>query len=43
MQLSTCNPGGVLAVICVIAVVAWVTDQTLSDVRQIWRTYRERR
>jgi hypothetical protein len=33
----------VLAVICFIAVVAWVMDQTLCDVRQIWRGYRERR
>jgi hypothetical protein len=33
----------VIAAICVIAVIAWVTDQTLSDVRQIWRARRERR
>jgi hypothetical protein len=33
----------VLAAICVIAVIVWVTDQTLGDVRQIWRARRERR
>ena len=42
-ELSTCHPGGVLAVICFVAVIAWVTDQTLSDGRQIWRAYRGRR
>jgi hypothetical protein len=33
----------VFAAICVLAVIVWVADQTLSDVRQIWRAYRERR
>jgi hypothetical protein len=33
----------VLAAVLVVAVVVWVTDQTLSDVRQIWRARRERR
>jgi hypothetical protein len=33
----------VLTAICFIAVIAWVADQTLGDVRQIWRAYRARR
>jgi hypothetical protein len=33
----------VLAAICVIAVIAWVADQTLSDVLELWRARRERR
>jgi hypothetical protein len=33
----------VLAIICFIAVASWVTDQTLSDVREIIRDLRARR
>jgi hypothetical protein len=33
----------VLAAVCVVAVIAWVTDQAFSDVRQIWRARRRRR
>jgi hypothetical protein len=32
-----------LVAILLIAVIAWVIDQTLRDVRQIWRTQRPRR
>jgi hypothetical protein len=32
-----------LVPLLLIAVIAWVLDQTLSDVRQIWRTQRPRR
>jgi hypothetical protein len=33
----------VLAAVCFIAVIAWVTDQAFGDVRQIWRARRGRR
>jgi hypothetical protein len=42
-ELSAYDPGEVFAAICFIAVIAWVTDQTLGDVRQIWRAHRRRR
>jgi len=29
--------------ICVVALVAWVADQTQKDVREIWRTRNQRR
>jgi hypothetical protein len=32
-----------LAAVLLIAVIAWVIDQTLGDIRQIWRTQRPRR
>ena len=42
-DLPTAILVGVLAAICVIAVIAWVTDQTLSDVLELWRAHREGR
>jgi hypothetical protein len=29
--------------ICVVALIAWVADQTHKDVREIWRTRNQRR
>jgi len=33
----------VLVAVCFLAVIAWVTDQTLNDVREILRARRRRR
>jgi len=32
-----------LPILCVVAVVVWVIDQTWSDARQIWREQLQRR
>jgi len=37
------NPVRMVAAICIIALVVWVTEQTFRDARQIWRTERRRR
>jgi hypothetical protein len=38
-----CDPWRVLAAVCFLAVIVWVTDQTLGDVRELWRAHRRRR
>jgi hypothetical protein len=30
-------------IVCLIAIVAWVADQTLGDVQHIWRNWHRRR
>jgi hypothetical protein len=32
-----------LAAICIVALIVWVTGQTLDDARAIWRAQRRRR